>query len=132
MKINEVTVKEASLGQLGAGLTGIGQGIAGAWRSGEKFAPIQGFKAGWQTKGAAQSQNKQVKDITTQVLQKWAAYNQNIKTKSGKFSEYCFYYPGRFKICTFIQSILCILSQGKWNGFERDISISAVLINCSQ
>ncbi len=84
MKINEVTVKEASLGQLGAGIKGLGQGIAGLVKPGEKFAPFQGFKAGWQAKGAAQAQNKQVKDITTQVLQKWAAYNQNIKTNKNR------------------------------------------------
>ena len=43
-----------------------------------------GARAGYQAKGAAQSQSKQVKDITTQVLQKWAAYNQNIKTSTGE------------------------------------------------
>jgi hypothetical protein len=79
MKINEVTVKEASLGQLGAGIKGAFQGL----KAGGLGGIAAGARAGYQAKGAAQTQSKQVKDITTQVLQKWAAYNQNIKTSTG-------------------------------------------------
>ena len=80
MKINEVTVKEASLGQIGAGIKGAYQGL----KAGGLGGIAAGARAGYQAKGAAQSQSKQVKDITTQVLQKWAASNHNIKTSTGE------------------------------------------------
>jgi hypothetical protein len=79
MKINEVTVKEASVGQLWAGAKGAYQGL----RAGGLGGIAAGARAGYQTAGAAQSQSKQIKDITTQVLQKWGAYNQKIKTSTG-------------------------------------------------
>jgi hypothetical protein len=79
MKINEVTVKEASLGQIGAGIKGAYQGL----KAGGLGGIAAGARAGYQAKGAAQTQGKQVKDITTQVLQKYAAYDQNIKTSTG-------------------------------------------------
>ena len=110
MKINEVTVKEASLGQLGAGLKGLKQGWQAAGQPNQPVKPgasgldtaintvnakpntgilgkiggaFQGAKAGYQIAGAEQAQSKQIKDITTQVSQKWGAYNQKIKTNTG-------------------------------------------------
>ena len=79
MKINEVITEAGILdkvGQAWAGAKGAVQGL----KAGGIAA---GARAGYQAKGAAQTQSKQVKDITTQVLQKYAAYNQNIKTSTG-------------------------------------------------
>jgi hypothetical protein len=110
MKINEVTVKEASVGQLWAGAKGAYQGWQAAGQPNQPVKPgdsgldtaintlkakpntgilgkiggaFQGAKAGYQIAGAEQAQSKQIKDITTQVSQKWGAYNQKIKTNTG-------------------------------------------------
>lgn len=79
MKINEVTVKEASLGQIGAGLKGAYQGF----KAGGLGGIGAGAKAGYQAAGAAQAQTAKVKTVANQALQKWAAYNQNIKMSTG-------------------------------------------------
>ena len=110
MKINEVTVKEASLGQLGAGLKGLKQGWQAAGQPNQPVKPgasgldtaintvnakpntgilgkiggaFQGAKAGYQTAGDAQAQSAKIKTIAGQTLQKWNAYNQNVKTSTG-------------------------------------------------
>ena len=96
--------------KVGAGIKGLGQGFAAAGQPNQPVKPgasgldtaintvnakpntgildkiggaFQGAKAGYQIAGAAQIQNKQIKDITTQVSQKWGAYNQKIKTNTG-------------------------------------------------
>jgi hypothetical protein len=79
MKINEVTVKEASLGQIGAGIKGAYQGL----KAGGLGNIGAGAKAGYQAAGAAQAQTAKVKTVASQALQKWAAYNQNIKMSTG-------------------------------------------------
>jgi hypothetical protein len=79
MKINEVTVKEASLGQIGAGIKGAYQGF----KAGGLGNIGAGAKAGYQAAGAAQAQTAKVKTVASQALQKWAAYNQNIKMSTG-------------------------------------------------
>jgi hypothetical protein len=79
MKINEVTVKEASLGQIGAGIKGAYQGF----KAGGLGGIGAGAKAGYQAAGAAQAQTAKVKTVASQALQKWAAYNQNIKMSTG-------------------------------------------------
>jgi hypothetical protein len=111
MKINEVTVKEASLGQIGAGIKGLKQGWQAAGQPNQPVKPgasgldtaintvsakpkpagildkiggaFQGAKAGYQAAGAAQAQTAKVKTVASQALQKWAAYNQNIKMSTG-------------------------------------------------
>jgi hypothetical protein len=80
MKINEVTVKEASVGQLWAGAKGAYQGL----RAGGLGGIGAGAKAGYQAAGAAQAQTAKVKTVASQALQKWAAYNQNIKTNKNR------------------------------------------------
>ena len=82
MKINEVITEAGILdkaGQAWAGAKGAYQGL----KAGGLGGIAAGARAGYQAAGAAQTQSKQVKDITTQVLQKYAAYNQNIKTSTG-------------------------------------------------
>ena len=79
MKLNEVTVKEASLGQIGAGIKGAYQGF----KAGGLGNIGAGAKAGYQAAGAAQAQTAKVKTVASQALQKWAAYNQNIKMSTG-------------------------------------------------
>jgi hypothetical protein len=79
MKINEVTVKEASLGQIGAGIKGAYQGF----KAGGLGNIGAGAKAGYQAAGAAQAQSAKIKTIAGQTLQKWNAYNQNVKTSTG-------------------------------------------------
>jgi hypothetical protein len=91
MKINEVTVKEASLGQIGAGIKGLKQGWQAAGQPNQPVKPgasgldtaintvsakpkpagildkiggaFQGAKAGYQAAGAAQAQSAKVKTI---------------------------------------------------------------------
>ena len=77
MKINEVTTKQLDEGPLdfarkvGAGIKGLAQG------------GLQGAKAGYQAAGAAQAQTAKIKTVASQALQKWAAYNQNVKMSTG-------------------------------------------------
>ena len=77
MKINEVTIKQLDEGpldfakQVGAGVKGLAQG------------GLQGAKAGYQAKGAALAQSDKIKTVANQALQKWAAYNQNVKMSTG-------------------------------------------------
>jgi len=85
MKINEVTHKQLDEGpidaikQVGAGLKGAYQGF----RAGGLGGIGSGAKAGYQAAGAAQAQTAKVKTVANQALQKWAAYNQNIKMSTG-------------------------------------------------
>ena len=77
MKINEVTDRQLNEGpidfarKVGAGIKGLTQG------------GLQGAKAGYQAAGAAQAQTAKIKTVANQALQKWAAYNQNIKMSTG-------------------------------------------------
>ena len=85
MKINEVTTKHLDEGpldtikQVGAGLKGAYQGL----KAGGLGGIGAGAKAGYQAAGAAQAQTAKVNTVASQALQKWAAYNQNIKTSTG-------------------------------------------------
>ena len=85
MKINEVTHKQLDEGpidaikQVGAGLKGAYQGF----KAGGLGNIGAGAKAGYQAAGAAQAQTAKVKTVANQALQKWAAYNQNIKMSTG-------------------------------------------------
>ena len=82
MKINEVITEAGILdkaGQAWAGAKGAVQGL----KAGGLGGIAAGARAGYQIAGAEQAQSKQIKDITTQVLQKWGAYNQKIKTNTG-------------------------------------------------
>ena len=85
MKINEVTSKQLDEGpidtikQIGAGVKGAYQGL----KAGGLGGVAAGAQAGYQAKGAALAQTEKVKAVAKQALQKWAAYNQNVKTSSG-------------------------------------------------
>ena len=85
MKINEVTHKQLDEGpidfakKVGAGIKGAYQGL----KAGGLGNIGTGAKAGYQAAGAAQAQTAKVKTVANQALQKWAAYNQNIKMSTG-------------------------------------------------
>jgi hypothetical protein len=85
MKINEVTHKQVDEGpidfakKVGAGIKGAYQGL----KAGGLGNIGAGAKAGYQATGAAQAQTAKVKTVASQALQKWAAYNQNIKMSTG-------------------------------------------------
>jgi hypothetical protein len=85
MKINEVTHKQLDEGpidfakKVGAGLKGAYQGL----KAGGLGGIGAGAQAGYQAAGAAQAQTAKVKTVASQALQKWAAYNQNIKMSTG-------------------------------------------------
>ena len=85
MKINEVTTKQLDEGPLdfakkvGAGIKGAYQGL----KAGGLGGVGAGAQAGYRTAGAAQAQSTKIKTIAGQALDKWAAYNQNIKTSTG-------------------------------------------------
>ena len=85
MKINEVTTKQLDEGPLdfarkvGAGVKGAYQGL----KTGGLGGIGAGAQAGYQAAGAAQAQTTKIKTVANQALQKWAAYNQNIKTSTG-------------------------------------------------
>jgi hypothetical protein len=96
--------------KVGAGIKGLGQGFAAAGQPKQPVKPgandletaintvnakpntgilgkiggaFQGAKAGYQTAGDAQAQSAKIKTIAGQTLQKWAKYNQNVKTSTG-------------------------------------------------
>ena len=85
MKINEVATKQLDEGpldfakQVGAGVKGAYQGL----KAGGLGGIGAGAQAGYQAKGAALAQSDKIKTVANQALQKWAAYNQNIKTSTG-------------------------------------------------
>jgi hypothetical protein len=90
MKINEVLATQPidegvwdTVKQAGAGLAGATRGAIGAIKPGEKFAPIQGAKAGVAASAASSQQQDLVNRVTQRAVADWAKHSQNL-TASGK------------------------------------------------
>lgn len=73
MKINELNEGPIDFAKkVGAGISGLAQG------------GIQGAKAGYEAKKASIEQTAKINAVANKTVQKWAIYNQNVKTSTGQ------------------------------------------------